>query len=139
MLINRLRDYQGATKLFVMEIEERQRNRFDLMSGAEKIITMAIWEIEKLPALPPADKLTEAVELLGKARDLVYDSLELKTKNMVVYISVREYDEDSKVIVGVSSTEEKAHKINEIDSNDGDCHYIVKWELDGKYIIDEPH
>ena len=47
----------------------RASNRLDLMSHAEKAITEAMKEVEGVGA---SLKLTDAVILLGKARDLVY-------------------------------------------------------------------
>jgi hypothetical protein len=53
-----------------MENEIPRRNRLDLNVPAEKAIYDAMQEVEKLPA---DVKLTEAVTLLGKAKDLVSD------------------------------------------------------------------
>jgi len=55
-----------------------RRNRLDLMTPSEKIIQEAIWEVEKLPA---DVNLTEAVILLGKAKDLVSDFIDSQTNN----------------------------------------------------------
>lgn len=48
----------------------RQPNRLDLMSETEKIITDAMYEVEKIGA---SENLTNAVIKLGQARDLVYE------------------------------------------------------------------
>ena len=53
-----------------MENEIPRRNRLDLNVPAEKAIYDAMQEVEKLPA---DVKLTEAVNLLAKAKDLVSD------------------------------------------------------------------
>lgn len=53
-----------------MENEIPRRNRLDLNVPAEKAIYDAMQEVEKLPA---DVKLTEAVTLLAKAKDLVSD------------------------------------------------------------------
>lgn len=53
-----------------MENEIPRRNRLDLNTSAEKYIYDAMQEVEKLPA---DAKLTEAVTLLAKAKDLVSD------------------------------------------------------------------
>ncbi len=50
----------------------RQPNRLDLMSPAEKKISEAIYEVEKIGA---DVLLTDAVILLGKARDKTYEYL----------------------------------------------------------------
>lgn len=47
-----------------------RRNRLDLNTPAELSIYNAMQEVEKLPA---NEKLTEAVMLLAKAKDLVSD------------------------------------------------------------------
>lgn len=47
-----------------------RRNRMDLMIPTEKTIQEVVWEVEKLGA---DTKLTEAVILLGKAKDLISD------------------------------------------------------------------
>lgn len=52
-----------------------RRNRMDLMKPAEKMIQEAVWEIEKLGA---SDKLTEAVTLMSKAKELVSDFIDGK-------------------------------------------------------------
>lgn len=51
-----------------------RRNRLDLNAPAEKAIYDAMQEVEKLPA---DEKLTEAVILLSKAKDLVSDFIDL--------------------------------------------------------------
>jgi hypothetical protein len=48
----------------------RQPNRQDLMSDSEKIITNAMYEVEKIGA---SENLTNAVIKLSQARDLVYE------------------------------------------------------------------
>lgn len=53
-----------------MENEIPRRNRLDLNVPAEKAIYDAMQEVEKLPA---DVRLTEAVTLLAKAKDLVSD------------------------------------------------------------------
>lgn len=53
-----------------MENEIPRRNRLDLNVPAEKAIYDAMQEVEKLPA---DVKLTEAITLLAKAKDLVSD------------------------------------------------------------------
>ena len=53
-----------------MENEIPRRNRLDLNVPAEKAIYDAMQEVEKLPA---DVKLTEALTLLAKAKDLVSD------------------------------------------------------------------
>lgn len=53
-----------------MDNQIPRRNRLDLNTPAEKAIYDAIQEVEKLPA---DVKLTEAVTLLAKAKDLVSD------------------------------------------------------------------
>lgn len=53
-----------------MENEIPRRNRLDLNVPAEKAIYDAMQEVEKLPA---DVRLTEAVSLLAKAKDLVSD------------------------------------------------------------------
>lgn len=50
-----------------------RRNRMDLNVPAETAIQNAIWEVEKVGASP---SLTEAVILLGKAKDLVSDYID---------------------------------------------------------------
>lgn len=52
-----------------------RRNRLDLNTPAEKAIYDAMQEVEKLPA---DVKLTEAVTLLAKAKDLVSDFVDAK-------------------------------------------------------------
>lgn len=59
------------------ENEIPRRNRLDLNIKAEKTIYDAMLEIEKLPADP---KLTEAITLLTKAKDLVSDFVDFKLK-----------------------------------------------------------
>lgn len=58
-----------------MENEIPRRNRLDLNTPAEKAIYDAMREVEKLPA---DVKLTEAVMLLAKAKDLVSDFVDAK-------------------------------------------------------------
>lgn len=58
-----------------MENEIPRRNRLDLNTPAEKAIYDAMQEVEKLPA---DVKLTEAVTLLAKAKDLVSDFVDAK-------------------------------------------------------------
>jgi hypothetical protein len=58
-----------------MENEIPRRNRLDLSTPAEKAIYDAMQEVEKLPA---DVKLTEAVTLLAKAKDLVSDFVDAK-------------------------------------------------------------
>jgi len=48
----------------------RQPNRLDLMSNAEKAITLAMYVLEESGA---SENLTNAVIKLGQARDLVYE------------------------------------------------------------------
>lgn len=48
----------------------RQPNRFDLMSNAEKGITLAMYVLEESGA---SENLTNAVIKLSQARDLVYE------------------------------------------------------------------
>ena len=55
------------------EAEIQRRNRIDLMHPAELSIRNAVQEIEKLPA---SVLLTEAVILLGRAKDLVADFID---------------------------------------------------------------
>lgn len=52
-----------------------RRSRMDLMDSSEKLITEAVWEIEKLGC---DVKLTEAVILLTKAKDLISDFIDKK-------------------------------------------------------------
>lgn len=52
-----------------------RRNRLDLNTPAEKAIYDAMQEVEKLPS---DVKLTEAVTLLAKAKDLVSDFVDAK-------------------------------------------------------------
>jgi len=61
----------------------RQPNRLDLMSNAEKAITLAIYVLEGAGA---SENLTNAVIKLSEARDLVYEHYRtlphhLKNKN----------------------------------------------------------
>lgn len=56
-----------------MGTETPRRNRMDLWTPAEKAIYDASHEVEKVGA---DTKLTEAVILLGKARDLVADYID---------------------------------------------------------------
>ena len=56
-------------------IEIPRRNRLDLNTPTELAIYNAIQEVEKLPA---DVKLTEAVTLLAKAKDLVSDFVDSK-------------------------------------------------------------
>lgn len=58
-----------------MENEIPRRSRLDLNTPAEKAIYDAMQEVEKLPA---DVKLTEAVTLLAKAKDLVSDFVDAK-------------------------------------------------------------
>jgi len=58
-----------------MENEIPRRSRLDLNTPAEKAIYDAMQEVEKLPA---DVKLTEAVTLLAKAKDLVSDFVDEK-------------------------------------------------------------
>lgn len=58
-----------------MENEFQRRSRLDLNTPAEKAIYDAMQEVEKLPA---DVKLTEAVTLLAKAKDLVSDFVDAK-------------------------------------------------------------
>ena len=58
-----------------MENEIPRRSRIDLNTPAEKAIYDAMQEVEKLPA---DVKLTEAVALLAKAKDLVSDFVDAK-------------------------------------------------------------
>lgn len=58
-----------------MENEIPRRNRLDLNTPAEKAIYDAMQEVEKLPA---DVKLTEAITLLAKAKDLVSDFVDAK-------------------------------------------------------------
>lgn len=58
-----------------MENEIPRRSRIDLNTPAEKAIYDAMQEVEKLPA---DVKLTEAVTLLAKAKDLVSDFVDAK-------------------------------------------------------------
>ena len=58
-----------------MENEFQRRSRLDLNTPAEKAIYDAMQEVEKLPA---DVKLTEAVTLLAKAKDLVSDFVDEK-------------------------------------------------------------
>lgn len=53
-----------------MSDEIQRRARLDLNTPAERAVYDAMLEVEKLPA---DVRLTEAVTLLGKARDLVAD------------------------------------------------------------------
>ena len=55
-----------------MEITIR-RNRFDLMSNAEKATYNAMLEVENMPA---DVRLTEAILLLDKARNLIADYID---------------------------------------------------------------
>lgn len=50
-----------------------RRNDLQKMTVAEKTITEAVWEIEKMGA---DERLTKAQTLLGEARDLVADVVE---------------------------------------------------------------
>lgn len=59
-----------------MTNEIPRRNRFDLNTPAEKVIYEAMLEVEKMPA---DEKLTEAVILLSKARDLVADFVDAQS------------------------------------------------------------
>lgn len=54
----------------------RQPNRLDLMSPAEKAITEAMYRVEESGA---SENLTNAVIMLGKARDLVYEHFRTQT------------------------------------------------------------
>lgn len=56
----------------------RPRNRRDLMSDAESAITEAMYRVEEVGA---SLRLTEAVMLLEKARNLVYDHIEFPLNN----------------------------------------------------------
>lgn len=56
----------------------RPRNRLDLMSPAERAITEAMHAVEETKG--GSEALTKAVILLGEARDLVYDHIELHSK-----------------------------------------------------------
>jgi hypothetical protein len=56
-------------------MEENRRNKIWLMTTAEKAIYNAVVEVEKVGA---DEKLTEAVSLLEKARNLVADFIENK-------------------------------------------------------------
>lgn len=58
-----------------MENEIPRRSRLDLNTPAEKAIYDAMQEVEKLPS---DVKLTEAVTLLAKAKDLVSDFVDAK-------------------------------------------------------------
>ncbi len=60
----------GSRNSIKMENEIPRRNRLDLNTPAEKAISDAIQEIEKLP---PDVRLTKAVVLLAAAKDLVSD------------------------------------------------------------------
>ena len=53
-----------------MSYEPPRRCRIDLFTPAEKAIYEAVQAVE---ALPPDERLTNAVILLGRARDLVAD------------------------------------------------------------------
>lgn len=53
----------------------RQPNRFDLMSNAEKAITLAMYVIEESGA---SEMLTNAGIKLSQARDLVYEHYRIK-------------------------------------------------------------
>jgi len=59
-----------------MENTIPRRARLDLNTPAEKAIYDAMQEVEKMPA---DEKLTEAVILLGKARDLVADFVDAQS------------------------------------------------------------
>lgn len=50
-----------------------RRNRLDLMKPSELAIYNAMQEVEKIGA---SEKLTEAIILLGKAKDLVSDFID---------------------------------------------------------------
>lgn len=56
-------------------MEPERRHRADLWTPSEKAIQDAIWEIEKIGA---DVKLTEAVILLQKAKELVSDFVDAK-------------------------------------------------------------
>ncbi|GEM_PF-2784035 len=60
-------------KTINMKPETKRRNRLDLFEPSEKAIYDAMQEVEKLP---PDERLTEAVVLLGKAKDLISDFLD---------------------------------------------------------------
>lgn len=66
-------DSKDASSFLKDNETKRPWNRVDLMSPAEKLITDALWEVEKIGA---DIRLTEAVNLLDRARGLVYDFLE---------------------------------------------------------------
>jgi len=59
-----------------MENTIPRRARLDLNTPAEKAIYDAMQEVEKMPA---DEKLTEAVILLGKARDLIADFIDAQS------------------------------------------------------------
>lgn len=73
----------------------RQRNRFDLMSNAEKAITLAMYVLEESGA---SENLTNAVIKLGQARDLVYEHYRGTTNEGVDTTPLPEADKNKSLI-----------------------------------------
>lgn len=57
-------------------METKRRHRSDLWQPSETAIQNALWEVEKIGA---DEKLTEAVILLSKAKELVSDFIDAQS------------------------------------------------------------
>jgi len=57
----------------------KRRHRADQWEPSEKLIQDAIWEVEKIGA---DEKLTEAVILMAKAKELVSDFIDSKSSTL---------------------------------------------------------